>query len=107
MEEAVSFAWDMGIRDCLFESDSLTVVNAMLRLTNPPSSIANVITGSLAQLYKFREVNFCHVVWSGNKAAHTLAQFAKGVSDQNAWVEGTPGCTEKLVSQDVLSLSLV
>ena len=102
MEEAINFAWDMGIRDCLFESDSLSVVNAMLRLTNPPSSIANNIVGSLSQLYKFRDVKFGHVVRSGNKAAHTLAQFAKGVSGQNAWVEETPGYYEQLVSQDVL-----
>ena len=102
MEEAINFAWDMGIRDCLFESDSLSVVNAMLRLTNPPSFIANNIVGSLSQLYKFRDVKFGHVVRSGNKAAHTLAQFAKGVSGQNAWVEETPGYYEQLVSQDVL-----
>ena len=102
MEEAINFAWDIGIRDCLFESDSLSVVNAMLRLTNPPSSIANNIVGSLSQLYKFRDVKFGHVVRSGNKAAHTLAQFARGVSDQNAWVKETPGCIEQLVSQDVL-----
>ena len=30
MEEAVNFTWDMGIQDCLFESDSLIVVNAIL-----------------------------------------------------------------------------
>ena len=62
MEEAVNFVWDMGIRDFLFESDSLTMVNAMLCLTNPPSSISNIIAGSLSQLYKFREVNFSYVV---------------------------------------------
>ena len=102
MEEAVNFARDMGIRDCLFKSDSLSVVNAMLRLTDPPLSIANVIAGTLSQLYKFREVKFSHVVRSGNKAAHTLAQVAKGVSGQNAWVEETPDCIEQLVTQDVL-----
>ena len=74
----------------------------MLRLTEPPSSIANIITGSLSQLYKFRDVNFSHVVRSGNKTAHTLAQFAIGVSDQNAWVEEILGCIESLVSQDVM-----
>ena len=102
MEEAVNFTWDIGIRDGLFKSDSLTMANAMLRLTDPPSSIANIIARSLSLLYKFRDVNFSHVVRSGNKAAHTLAQFAGGMSDQNAWVEETPGCIEQLVSQDVL-----
>ena len=102
MEEAVSFAWEMGIRDCLFESDSLTVVNCMLRTYDPPSSITNIITGSLSQLYKFRDVHFSHVVRSGNMTAHTLAQFAVGVSDQIAWVEEIPDCIERLVSQDVL-----
>ena len=102
MEEAVSFAWEMGIRDCIFESDSLTVVNSMLRLTEPHLSIANNFTGSLSQLYKFRDVHFSHVVWSGNMTAHTLAQFAIGVSDQNSWVEEILGCIESLVSQDVM-----
>lgn len=47
MKEVITFAWDMGIQECMFESDSLTVVNAMLRLTDPPSLIANNIAGSL------------------------------------------------------------
>ena len=102
MEEAVNFAWDMGIRDCLFESDSLSVGNPMLRLTDPPTFIVNVIAGALSQLYKFREVKFSHVVRSGNKVAHMLAQVAKSVSGKNAWVEETPDCIEQLVTQDVL-----
>ena len=102
MEEAVNFAWDMGIRECMFESDSLSVVNAMLLFPDPPTSIVNVITGALSQLYKFREVQFCHVARSGNKAAHTLAQVAKSMSEQVAWVEETPACIERLVTQDVL-----
>ena len=104
MEEAVTFAWDMGIRDCIFESDSLTVVNAMRRLTDPPSTIANNIAGSLSHLFKFRNVCFSHVPRSGNKAAHTLAQVARGVSGLHAWVEETPGCIENVVSQDVMFL---
>ena len=104
MEEAVTFAWDMGIRDCIFESDSLTVVNAMRRLTDPPSTIANNIAGSLSHLFKFRNVSFSHVPRSGNKAAHTLAQVARGVSALHAWVEETPSCIENVVSQDVMFL---
>ena len=92
----------MGIRDCLFESDSLTVVNAMQRRTEVPASIVNVINGSLSQLYGFRDVKFSHVGRSGNKVAHTLAQFAKSVQDYYAWVEETPVCIEGLVAQDVM-----
>ena len=84
MEEAATFAWDMGIRDYIFESDSLKVVNAMLRLTNPPSAIANNIAGSLSHLLKFRAINFSHVPRSGNKAAHTLAQVARDLSGLHA-----------------------
>lgn len=50
MEEAITFAWDMRIRDCIFESDALTIVNAMLHLTDPPSSIDNNIAGALSNL---------------------------------------------------------
>nr|POF09754.1 hypothetical protein CFP56_21392 [Quercus suber] len=82
----------------MFESDSLIVVNAMLRLTDLPSPIANNIAGSLSHLFKFRAVSFSHVPQSGNKVVNTLAQFARGLLGQNAWVEETLGCIEKLVS---------
>ena len=96
---------DMGIQDYIFESDSLPVVNAMLRLTDPPSAIANNIAGSLSHLFKFRAVSFNHVPRFGNKVAHTLAHVARGLSSLHAWVEETPGCIENVVSQDVLFLS--
>ena len=84
MEEAVEFAWNMGIRDCVFESDAQIVTNAMLRLTDAPSSIANIVAGAVSHLHKFRSVQFCHVPRTGNKVAHTLAQFARGVSSLHA-----------------------
>ncbi|XP_023891683.1 uncharacterized protein LOC112003714 [Quercus suber] len=105
MEEAVSFTRNMGIRDCIFESESLTVVNAMLRLIDPPSAIANNVAGSLSLLPMFRAVSFSHVPRSRNKVAHTLAQVARGLSGLHTWVEETPGCIENLVSQDVFFLS--
>ncbi|XP_075654884.1 uncharacterized protein LOC142625059 [Castanea sativa] len=84
MEEAVMFAWDIGIHDCIFESDALTIVNTMLRLTDPPLSIDNNIAGAFSSLYGFRDVQFTHVPCSGNKATHTLAQFARGIVTMHA-----------------------
>ena len=105
MEEAVEFAWNMGIRDCVFESDAQIVTNAMLCLTDAPSSIANIVAGAVSHLHNFRSVQFCHVPRTGNKVAHTLAQFARGVSPLHAWVEETPSCIANLVAQDVMFLS--
>ncbi|XP_030931239.1 uncharacterized protein LOC115957159 [Quercus lobata] len=105
MEEAVEFAWNMGIRDCVFESDAQIVMNAMLHLTELPSSIANIIAGVVSHLHRFRSVQFSHVPCTGNKVAHTLAQYARGVSSLHAWVEETPSCIENLVTQDVTFLS--
>ena len=105
MEEAIEFAWNMGIRDCVFESDAQIVTNAMLRLTDAPSSIANIVAGAVSHLHKFRSVRFCHVPRTSNNVAHTLAQFARGVSPLHAWVEETPSCIENLVAQNVMFLS--
>ena len=105
MEEAVEFAWNMGIRDCAFESEVQIVTNAMLCLTDAPLSIANIVACAVSHLHKFRFVQFCHVLRTGNKVAHTLAQFARGVSPLHACVEETPSCIENLVAQDVMFLS--
>ena len=89
----------------MFESDAQIVTNAMLRLTESPLSIANIIAGAVSHLYRFRSVQFSHVSRTGNKVAHTLAQYARGVSSLHAWVEETPSCIENMVTQDVMFLS--
>ena len=84
MEEAIAFAWDMahmGIRECIFKSDVQVMVNAVLQLSDPPSQIANNITSSLSQLYRFRLVQFSHMPRSRNKVAYALAQYARDISN--------------------------
>ena len=93
MEEAIAFAWDMahmGIKECIFKSDVQVMVNVVRRLSDPPSQIANNITGSLSQLYRFRLVQFNHVPRSGNKVAHALVQYARDISNFQSWIEETP-----------------
>ena len=43
MEEGVTFAWDVGVCDVVFEYDSKTVFDALNGFSEPPVSIANVI----------------------------------------------------------------
>ena len=45
LEEAVDFAWNIGIRDAHFECDSKMIVNAVLVVSCPQVSIYNIIAG--------------------------------------------------------------
>lgn len=97
MDEAVQFAWDIGVRDviclgywserCYFQKwfeacyDSLTV--ALLQ----PVAIANIITAICHKQKDFRSVELSHVRQRGNKLAHILAQHAKCLHIFLTWIE--------------------
>ena len=50
MEEGVLFAWDVGVQDVLFESDSKIVVDVLIRTSEAPIAIDNIIGGIKARL---------------------------------------------------------
>ena len=58
MEEGVQFAWDVGIRDIVKESDSQLFIYALMGSSDPPVVIANIIEGIRQKLYEFRRVFF-------------------------------------------------
>ena len=43
MDEATVFAWDIGVKDVIFESNSTTVYHAMENPTDAPMSISTVV----------------------------------------------------------------
>ena len=68
MEEGVTFAWDVGIRDVIFERDSKIVFDALMGLGFPPVAVSNIL------------VKVSHVKRQGNRSAHILASYAKEVN---------------------------
>jgi len=54
MEVGVLFAWDVGIRDAIFECDSKIVSNALLGLCSPPVSISNILARVSQKIHDFR-----------------------------------------------------
>ena len=72
-------AWDVGVCEVVFESDSKIVCNALLGLSEPPVVIANIIEGIQHYLRDFRQFPVSHIRRQGNRPAHILAQYAKHV----------------------------
>ena len=50
IEVGVSFAWDVGIREVILESDSKIVSDALLGLCTTPMIISNILVGVSQQL---------------------------------------------------------
>ena len=79
LEAVVNFAWEVGIREAKFESDSQLIRNALQGLVTPPSSVVNVHDGIMNQVSCFRQWKFTHTKRHGNVPAHLLAQHARNV----------------------------
>ena len=105
MEEGLRFAWERGINLAVFEGDSLVVHNFLTGSVNPPTSIYNLISGSLLQATRLRECLFSVVPRCGNKVAHGLAQHDKSLSDSFIWLGTCPPFVEQLVAYDVMFFS--
>jgi len=66
LEEAVDFAWDVGIWDAHFECDSQLVSNAIIGLSSPQVAICNivfVIDYRIFDLYKFHMLSKTVINW--------------------------------------------
>ena len=101
VELGLMFARDLSIQDFTFESDSLTLINAVQDLSPPPSSVAALVFSSVALSHSFRCVDFSHVGHNGNRLAHLLAKHALGIADLFVWVEEIPCFLEQALNQDV------
>ena len=74
MENAVTFARDIGIQKVMFESDSLLICFAIRGKIEAPVAIANLISGTKEHLQYFHKAEVCHMQREGNKAAHGLTK---------------------------------
>ena len=74
METWVQFAAEVGIRDVIFEGDSLMVYNAVHDIGTVSSAIQNIVTGIRQQVQGFRTFAFSHFKRPRNVPANVLAR---------------------------------
>ena len=106
MEISVSFAWDVGIRDMVVESDSKIVSDALLGLFTSPITVSNILTSLVHQLWDFRSAEVSHVERQGNRPAHLLAKHAKELDsfyNYVIWIEKNSSLIKSAISHDVTS----
>ena len=61
LDEVTVFAWDIGVRDVIFETDFTTVCHAKESPTDAPVSISTVVLGLCSRLREFRTFQASHV----------------------------------------------
>lgn len=104
MEAAVQFAVDIGLREVVFEGDSMSICKMIQGSNEAKSSIQSVVDGIKAQLLSFRVAEVSYVKRQGNIPAHLLAQHAVHVEDYVAWLEECSSPITHACTQDVLHL---
>ena len=103
--EGVTFAWDMGFHEVVFECDSKVVSDSINRYCESPTTINNIIDGIRYKLKDFQQVLVSHVRRQGNRPAHLLAQHSMSVVSFVIWIEENPTFIELALIQDVIFLS--
>ena len=77
LDEASIFAWDVGVRDVIFETDSSLVSHARANPMDAQTSITHIVAGTRLRLQDFRSFECSHVSRHAIKPTHTLAAYAK------------------------------
>ena len=65
-EVGVLLARHLGLKDQVLEGDSLTISNALKRVTEPPTSVAAIVEGIHALGLDIGDVHYSHVQRTGN-----------------------------------------
>ena len=101
LEIGVNFAKEVGLRDVVFEGDSLLIINAVHSFGEAAASVQNIIHSVLRNAQCFRTFDFLHIKRQGNAPAHLLAQHAKYVENVIVWLEECPSLVAHACAHDV------
>lgn len=88
MDGVVSFAWEIGVRDVVFETNSSRVSNALNGSTTPLITMANLIVDTQHRIQGFRMTHIQHIKRQRNKPTLFLAKHAKGTTNFVTWDRG-------------------
>ena len=103
--KALEFAVDAGFSKLIVEGDNINVMRAVSSSTMNFSMLGNVIADIRCILCGLGGVSISCVKRDGNRVAHVLAKFAKGLDEDLFWMEEVPQFAVESVYQDSIIMN--
>ena len=103
--QAVVFALEAGFSELVIEGDNSTVMKAISGLSYHNSLLGHVYEDICAYLNGMQLVSISCIKRGGNMVAHSLAKYAKNISDVVYWLEDSPPPAVEALYQDSLHVS--
>ena len=87
---ATKFAIDAGFIDLVIDRDNAAVMSSISSLGVDQSRLGHIIQDIQWLAQGLRWVCFSHINQGANFVAHSLARYAKNVTEDMVWLEDTP-----------------
>ena len=88
--KALEFAVEAGFQDVVVEGDNVTVMNGLTADKTDNSLLGNIYDDVRCLALRFRSISASCVRRSANGVAHSLARFARNLSEDYVWLEEQP-----------------
>ncbi|KAL4606444.1 hypothetical protein ACB092_09G103400 [Castanea dentata] len=88
--QAMEFAIDAGFSDLIVEGDNSTVMRSIVSAQTDWSRLGNLYDDIRCLAGRMRHVEFRDIRRSANGVAHSLARFARHISEDIIWLEDSP-----------------
>ena len=101
---AVVFAMEARFSKLVIEGDNSTVMRAISGLSCHNSLLGHIYEDICAYLNGMQHVSISCIKRGGNMVAHSLAKYAKNITNVVYWVEDSPPPTMEALYQDSLHI---
>ena len=95
---------DAGFSELVIEGDNSTVMRAISGLSCHNSLLGHICEDICAYLNGMPHISISCIKREGNMVAHSLAKYAKHISDVVYWVEDSPPPAVEALYQDSLHI---
>ena len=95
----------MGISDLIIEGDNVSVMRVVASNCMDGSRLGNILEDIHCLVSALRWCFVSCVKRSANTVAHSLARFARNVSDELVWIEDSPQPAREALYTDLLIFS--